>query len=250
MNPVKLRRNLIVVLAAALSLAVPAQAAKRRAASSRSPGATFTIEKIVGQVVDSVTGQPVASAGVSAGNRNDTTDAQGNFELKNVKGDGYLIVEVDRSGYKPYSAQFKPSDAATLTVRIVPTKTATLRKTNGEVLEVDMESIKFGYPVPFSGYRDAESDDFCNLADGKKYYIHRAQMVKLAGPATMVSGASCCESGEARKMTLTLKGGQVMDVVFTDTCADRYQVDVGARVHGTGAFVHVPIADIAEIVFP
>lgn len=51
-------------------------------------------------------------------------------------------------------------------------------------------------------------------------------------------------------MTLTLKSGQTMDVVFTDTCADRYQVDVGARVHATGAFVHVPIIDIAEVVFP
>jgi hypothetical protein len=250
MNPVKLRRNLLVVLAAALSLAVPAQAAKRRATSSRSPGAQFTIEKITGQVIDSVTGQPVQSAAVSAGNRNDTTDVQGNFELKNVKGDGYLIVEVERSGYKPYSAQFKPNDPTALTVRVVPTKTATLRKTNGEVLEVDMESIKFGYPVPFSGYRDAESDDFCSLTDGKQYYIHRAQMTRLVGPATMVAGASCCESGQARKMTLTLKGGQTMDVVFTDTCADRYQVDIGARVHATGAFIHVPISDIAEVVFP
>lgn len=250
MNPVKLRRNFVVVLAAALSLAVPAQAAKRRAASTRSPGAPFTLEKITGQVIDSVTGQAVALAAVSAGNRNATTDAQGNFELKNVKGDGYLIVEVDRSGYKPYSAQFKPNDPVTLTVRVVPTRTATLRKTNGEVLEIDMESIKFGYPVPFSGYRDAESDDFCALANGQKSYIHRAQMAKLAGPATVVSGAACCESGEARKVTLTLKSGQVMDVVFTDTCADRYQVDVGARIHSTGAFVHVPITDIAEIVFP
>lgn len=250
MNPVKLRLNLLVVVAAALSLAVPAQAAKRRAASSRSPGVQFTIEKITGQVLDSVTNQPVASASVSAGNRSDTTDAQGNFEMKNVKGDGYLIVEVDRSGYKPYSAQFKPSDPATFTVRVVPTRTATLRKTNGEVLDVDMESLKFGYPVPFSGYRDAESDDFCSLTDGSKSYIHRAQMAKLVGPATVVAGGSCCESGEARKMTLTLKSGQTMDVVFTDTCADRYQVDIGARVHSTGAFVHVPLSDIVEVVFP
>lgn len=249
MNPAKLHRNLIVLMAVTLCLSVPAQAGKRRASSTRSPGPQFTIEEITGQVLDSVTNQPVVSASVSAGNRRDTTDAEGRFELKNVRGDGYLLFEVDRSGYQPYSAQFKPNDPRTVTIRVVPTKTATIRKTNGETLVVDMESVKFGYPVPFSGYREAESDDFCTL-NGAKHYIHRAQMAKLTGPATLVSGGACCESGNARKMTLTLKSGQTMEVIFTDTCEERYQVDIGARLHTQGTFVHVPIADIAEVVFP
>jgi len=249
MNPVKLRRNLAAALTAALCLAVPAQAAKRRAASTRSPGAQFTIEKISGQVIDNATGQPVPFAAVSAGNRNDTTDAQGNFELKNVRGNGYLIFEVDRTGYQPYSAQFKQGDATTLTIRVVPTKTVAIRKTSGDVVTVDMESLKFGYPVPFSGYREAESDDFCST-DGNKYYIHRSAMVKLTGPATLVPGGACCDAGNAYKMNLKLKNGQTMDVIFTDTCEERYKVDVGARVHTTGEFVHIPITDIAEITFP
>ena len=51
-------------------------------------------------------------------------------------------------------------------------------------------------------------------------------------------------------MTLTLKTGQTMDVLFTDTCEERYKVDVGARLHTAGTFVHVPITEITEIVFP
>lgn len=249
MNPVKLRRNVVAALVAVLCIAVPSHAQKRRAVGSRSPGTQFTLEKVAGQVVDSVTGQPVISATISGGNRFDATDSDGDFELKNVTGFGYLVIMVDRSGYQPYSAQFKPGDATPLTIRLVPTKTVTIRKVNGETLEVDMESLKFGYPVPFSGYREAESDDFCTL-NGNKLYIHRAQMAKLTGPAVMVPGGACCSAGNAARMTLTMKAGQTMDVLFTDTCEDRYKVDVGARVHTTGAFVHIPITEIAEIIFP
>ena len=249
MNPAKLRRNLAVALAALCIATIPAQAQKRRSVGSRSPGAHFELEKISGQILDSVTNQPVVSASISAGNRQDVTDAQGNFEMKNLRGDGYLIVEVERSGYKPYSARFNPNDPTTLTVRLTPTKTVTIKKTNGETLVVDMESLKFGYPVPFSGYRESESDDFCTPS-GQRHYIHRAQMAKLVGPPVLVAGGACCDAGSAYKMTLTLKSGQVMEVLFTDTCEERYKVDVGVRLHATGAFVHIPITDIAEIIFP
>lgn len=249
MKPVKLRHNVAAALVAALCIAVPAHAGKRRAIGTRSPGAEFTVEVLTGQVLDSVTGQPVAFASFSAGNRRDTTDAEGRFEVKNVHGFGVMTVAVERSGYLPYAAPFRPGDAPTLTIRVAPTPTVTIRKTSGEVLTVDMESLKFGYPVPFSGYREAESDDFCTL-NGQKSYIHRSEMKKLAGPAVLVPGGSCCEAGNAAKMTLTLKSGQTMDVLFTDTCEERYKVDIGARLHTAGTFVHVPITEITEIVFP
>ncbi len=249
MNSVKLRRNVVAALVAALCISLPSQAQKRRAVGTRSPGAPFTLEVVSGQVVDDVTGQPVIAATVSGGNRIDATDAQGRFDLKNVTGSGYLVIQVDRSGYRPHTVQFKPGDATPLTLRVVPTQTVTIRKTNGETLEVDMESLKFGYPVPFSGYRESESDDFCTL-NGNKLYIHRAQMAKLTGPAVMVPSGACCTDGNAARMSLTLKTGQTMDVLFTDTCEERYKVDIGARVHTTGAFVHVPITEIAEVVFP
>ena len=249
MNPLKLRRNVVVALAAALCIAIPAQAGKRRAVGTRPAGAEFTVDQISGQVLDSVTGQPVAFASLAIGNRRDTTDAEGRFDVKNVRGFGVTTVEVERSGYQPYSAPFRPNDPTILAIRLIPTPTAKIRKTNGEVLDVDMESLKFGYPVPFSGYRDSESEDFCAL-DGQKSYIHRSQMAKLAGPAVIVPGGSCCEAGSAAKMSLTLKTGQTMDVLFTDTCEERYKVDVGVRIHTTGEFVHVPITEIAEILFP
>jgi len=249
MNPAKLRRNLLAALAAVLFVAVPSQGQKRRSVGVRSPGVQFTLDVLSGQVLDSVTGQPVIAAAVFGGNRTDVTDTQGRFDLKAITGFGSLTIQVERSGYQAFASTFKPGDPTPLAIRLVPTSTATIRKTNGETLQVDIESLKFGYPVPFSGYRDDESEDFCTV-DGHKLTIHRAQMARLIGPAAIVAGGACCTEGNAAKMTLTLKTGQTMDVLFTDTCQERYKVDIGARVHTTGLFVHVPVTDIAEVIFP
>lgn len=249
MNPTKLSRILIPALVAAVLVAAPLEAQKRRAVTPRSPGVPFTREVISGTVLDNVTSQPIVGVTVVGGNRTDFTDAQGRFELKNVTGQGSITFIAERSGYRPYSAQYKSTDPSTLSIRLVPTPTVTIRETNGTVHQVDLESFKFGYPVPFSGYRDSESEDFCTV-DGTKHYIHRSQMAKFIGPATIVAGGACCTHGNAARMTMTLKTGQIQDVIFTDTCDERYKVDVGAREHVSGQFVHILITDIAEIVFP
>ncbi len=249
MNPVKLRRTVLAALVAALCIAIPAQAQKRRAVGVRSPGTPINLDVLSGQVLDAATNQPVISATVYGGNRTDITDAQGRFDLKAVSGFGALTIQVERSGYAPHTSNWKPGDATPLAIRMTPTPTVTIRKTNGENVVVDTESVLFGYPVPFSGYRESESEDLCAV-DGTKMYVHRNQMAKLTGPAVMVAGGACCQEGDAAKMTLTLKTGQTMDVLFTDTCENRYKVDVGARVHTTGGFVHIPITDIVEIIFP
>lgn len=249
MIPTKLHRILFAALVAVALIAVPSEAQKRRSITPRSPGVQFTREVISGQVLDNVTSQPIVGVTVVGGNRVDITDAQGRFDLKNVTGQGSITLIAERSGYQPYNSQYKSTDPTTLAIRLVPTKTVTIRQTNGTVLEVDLESLKFGYPVPFSGYRESESEDFCTV-DGNKLYVHRSQMAKVIGPAAIVAGGACCTQGNAAKMTLTLKTGQTMDVIFTDSCDERYKVDVGARQHVNGQFVHILITDIAEIVFP
>lgn len=248
MKHVSLGRSLIAALVVVLCLTLPALGQKRRSVGTRSPGAEFTVEKITGQVLDSVTGLPVSMVHITAGRKSDSSAADGRFEMKNVVGYGYLTIEVDRSGYQPLVKRFNPGDSPELTLRLVPTPTVTIRKTNGETLQVDTESLKFGYPVPFSGYRDSESEDFCT-PDGTARYIHRSEMARMSGPAVAVAGGACCTIS-VMKMTLTLKSGQTTDVLFKDTCDGRYQVDVGARLHTAGTFVRVPITEITEIVFP
>lgn len=247
MNPAKLRRSLATALLVTLALAVPASA-KRRAVEHRVPPGQFTVALINGVVLDAVTGAPVVAVEMNAMNRFDATDMQGRFDLKNVTGYGEIVVTAMRSGYQPASVSIKPNDPTTLTIRMTPTPTTTVRLTNGEVKNFDTESIKFGYPV-FTGYVESESEDFCKVTDSTKIKINKSQMARLVGPAQTVEAGACC-TGNAQKMTLTLKNGEVMEVIFTDTCQERYKVDVSGRNHVRGDFEHILITDIAEIVFP
>lgn len=249
MNPAKLRRLFAAATVAALVFAVPSHASKRRAVAHRLPGVPVSAATLTGVVLDAVTGQPVRVLTVSVGTRSNATDAQGRFELKNAKGFDALIVQTDRSGYQPSTTRVGPNDPKDLTIRVTPTPTVTLRRTNGQTTDVDLESLKFGYPVPFSGYRDSDFEDFCKT-DGTKLRINKSQLKRLVGPATIAAGAACCVAGPAARMTVTLRTGETSDLFFTDTCEDRYVVDLGAREHFGGDFVHILITDIAEIVFP
>lgn len=249
MNPAKLRRFSAAALIAALVFAVPSQGARRRAVHHPTPGGPISVASLTGVVLDASSGQPVPAMTVSAGFRSSATNAQGKFELENVTGVDALIVLTDRSGYLASSTRVGPNDPKDLTIRVTPTPTVSVRRTNGQTTNVDFESFKFGYPVPFSGYRDSESEDFCKV-DGTKVSIHRSQLKRLVGPATAAAGGLCCTSGNAARMTVTLRTGETSDLFFTDTCEGRYVVDLGAREHVSGNFVHIPITDIVEIVFP
>lgn len=248
MNPAKLSRTLAAALLVSAVLAAPVFAAKRRAVGHRSPGVEFTVN-ISGVVLDAVTGQPVVGVELGTGTRFDATDTQGRFDLKNATGFGSILVEAKRSGYLPFSTRLTPDSPTTLTINLTPTPTVTVRLTNGEVKHLDNESLKFGYPLAFTGYIESESEDFCKISDSSKVTIHKSQMARLAGPAQIVPAGGCC-SDNAAKMTLTLKNGEVMDVLFTDTCQERYKVDIGGREHVSGQFVHLLITDVAEVIFP
>lgn len=245
MHPAKLRRiagSLLVLLVLSLPMY-----AKRRAVTQRPVPPIHTIN---GVIHDAVTGAPVIAAAVSAGNRDGATNAQGTFELKFVTGSSSFQFVAERSGYQTFTKLIGPNDTF-LDIRMTPTPTVSIRQTNGQTVQVDYESLKFGYPVPFSGYRDNTSDEFCRLdqAQPNEFIYDKSQMRKLTGPAQVVPAGGCCE-GNAWKMNLTLKSGESLDVLFRDTCQERYRVDVGARDHVTGQFVHIVLTDIAEMVFP
>ena len=90
MNPAKLRRNFAVVFAAALCIAIPCHAQKRRSVGTRSPGDQFTIEKITGQVLDANL-RPAAGAEVTVRAENTIvatarTDDSGTFAVAGLRG--------------------------------------------------------------------------------------------------------------------------------------------------------------------
>lgn len=251
MNHAILRRLPALALLAALFAATASEAAtfKRRAVAHRPLPGQFT-KDVSGTVLDAVTGRPVIAMTVTIGTRSVATNANGQFEIAKAAGAGTMVVEFSRSGYVFHTVSLTAaSNGALGNVHIAPTKTATVRRTNGTTLELDMESLKFGYAVPFTGYLADEFDEFCKTTDTTKNTINRSQMAKLTGPAQTVPAGNCC-TGNADRMTLTLKSGEVMEVLFLDTCQERYTVDIIGRDHVTGQFVYLPVREIAEVVFP
>ncbi|HUR80368.1 MAG TPA: carboxypeptidase regulatory-like domain-containing protein [Thermoanaerobaculia bacterium] len=246
MNPAKLRRTSALALLV-FAVTVPVWA-KHRAVGHRNAPDPFSVPLINGTVVDNVTGAPIVGAEVTGGTRVDATDTQGRFDLKVVNGYGSILVTASRSGYQTVTATVTPTSATTLTLRMNPTATTTIRLANGQTRQYDTESIKFGYPL-FTGYIESDTEDFCKVTDSTHVSYTRSQMARLNGPAQTVVAGACC-TGNAQKMTLTLKTGEVMEVIFTDTCQERYKVDVDAREHVSGQFEHILITDIAEIIFP
>lgn len=248
MNHATLRRFSALALLVTVFAAAPSYA-KRRSVAHRVPPVQFT-KTVSGVVLDAATGKPVIALTVTIGTRTDATDSQGRFEIRNASAAGAMLVEFDRSGYARHTVTLGPAASGALgTISLAPTPTATAKLTNGTTVQLDIESLKFGYPVPFSGYREDDFDEFCKISDSTQFNVHKNEMAKLSGPSQIVPAGNCC-TGNAEKMTLTKKNGEVMDVIFMDTCQERYKTDVGARDHNTGQFVHLRISEITELLFP
>lgn len=243
MNLARTRLLFLVVLT--LLLTFPTLAAGKRRAV-RHPA--VSANDVAGIVLDSVTGAPVATARVEVGNKRATTGEDGRFVLAGVISSGTVTLTVDRTGYVAQTLTVSSGDAQNLTIRLVPEPTASLRKTDGSVLQLDYDSLEFGYLSGFSDYVKSESEDFC-FPSGEHRLVSRSEMKKLIGPAVRVTHSPCCTTSEVFRIKVELRNGTTTDVYFDDSCSG-YPVDVIARNHATGQFVYVPLTDTAELQMP
>lgn len=245
MYPAKLHRFLAVVLLVLLAT-VPALAEKRRRAV-RHPTAGERFEvTVTGTVLDNLTSQPVRNAIVIGGGKLSVTDATGKYRLRNAVGFSGMEITVERSGYVTGTHRLRINEQPEVSFRLTPTKTVTVRRTNGTTSELDIESVRFGHSSTFSGY--VQLAELCRL-DGTRMPIDFTQSARFAGPASFAASGPCC-TDQIAKMALTLKSGQTFDVFFPDSCADVLKTDFSGRVHVSGEYTFILITDIAEIVFP
>ena len=252
MHPDKLRRLLSLALAASFLVAVPSFASgKRRAAAHPSAGGHITAALISGVVIDNVTGAPVIAARVEGGGDSDITDKDGKFDLKNLESfQGRLDIDVSRSGYTTKRTTYTTSGNQTgVTIRVVPTATVRVRRIDNSTFDLDTESILFGYPIAFSGYRSAEFEEFCH-SNGVAATIYANQIKRITGPAVEVNNAACCPNGPTLKVNVELKTGEKMDMFFVDACNGFSNIDLIGREHVNAKFQYIPFAQIAEVIFP
>jgi hypothetical protein len=252
MYPSHVRRMFTAALLVAV-FAVPSHAeaaGRRRAVAPPTAGHQLTAAEITGTVLDEVTGQPVVAAKVQIANRKTTTDTHGAFKVKNVVSyHGVIVVEASRSGYKTNITNLNQGGDRALTLRVQPLPTVRVRRTNNTTVDIDFESLEFGFPSTFSGYQSAPSDDFCK-PDGTKVTIDRSEIRRITGPAVRVQQAPCCSTRDVLRINAELKSGETTPLFFTDSCTPITSLDLIGRNHVTGAFEFTAFTDIAEIVFP
>jgi hypothetical protein len=243
MNSVQLRSIVAASLVATI-LAVPAFAQKRRAAAHPTAGAKFVVT-ITGTVLDDVTSLPVRNAIVTA-TFEGVTDATGKFRLRNVTAYGAIQIKVERTGYVTATKTLKINEAPELNFRLTPTKTVSVRRTNGTTAILDIESVRFGHSALFSGY--VEINEVCKQ-DGTHMPLDFTKVSRVGGPGVLVPSGPCC-NGKIAKIAMTLKSGETFDIFFIDSCGDDFKPDFSGREHVGGDFAFIAITDIAEIVFP
>jgi hypothetical protein len=254
MHPVHARRLLTVALiATAAFVTAPSHAAgRRRAVGHPASAGKITAAKISGTVVDDVTGQPVIFATVKAGDRNDVTDTAGKYEIRNASGfSGKIIVETARTGYTTKTVELTTGGEHVVDVRLQPRPTVHVKKTDNTTLELDADSIQFGYPVLFSGYNASEFEEFCK-PNGTAVTVNRTDIRRVNGVATKSVQSACCGANEIEKINVELKTGEVTDLYFVDTCNNGSvtSIDLIGRNHTTGRFEYTAFTAISEVVFP
>ena len=233
-------------IAAIVLLAVPALAANPPRRHAAPP--TYNV-KITGVVTDVTTDKPIVAAEVSIVNSRTkvNTDSQGKFTIT-AQGGYTVSVQATRTGYSPVVKTVPGVSDTSTSFQLTPTPTTSVRDVAGNVTQVDTESFKFAYLIPFSGYSSSEQANLC-LADGTKKQPDRSTVAKLIGPATAQSVAACCNIGPIMSMQMVFKNGTTSTVYFVDSCFGN-EVDVLGREHTTGQFVYFNLANVAEVILP
>lgn len=254
MHAIHPRRMLTVALIATAAFAtVPSHAqGRRRAAAHPTAANKLTSPKISGTVLDDVTGQPVLFVHVRVGDRFDTTDSAGKYEAKNVSSfGGSIVVEAVRTGYTTKTVQLTTGGEQVVNLRLQPLPTVHVKKADNTTLELDADSIEFGYPVVFSGYNTAAFEEFCK-PNGTAVTVNRSEIRRVNGAATRGVQAACCGTKEVEKINVELKSGEVTDLYFVDTCNNGTvtSIDLIGRDHASGKLVYTAFTAVSEVVFP
>ncbi|HEX7707230.1 MAG TPA: hypothetical protein VF701_12295 [Thermoanaerobaculia bacterium] len=242
-----LRRSLSAALLLVLVFTLPAFAAGKRRAVAHPTNPDSNQFKITGVVLDNATSAPVVAVGVEAGERTGYTDSEGRFSIE-TSGTPPMQVTFARTGYNSKSVSLSSAGIHDLTVRLDAKPTVLIERSNGTQLNMDLESITFGYPSVFSGYVASQSIEFCR-GDGSRVTVHRTEIAKIIGPATVTAQSGCCAATQLLRVNVELKNGQKGDLFFVDSCFTT-SIDIIGRNHHTGLFEYIRFANINEVAFP
>src|SRR6185295_7115699 len=164
-----------------------------------------------GRLVDAMTGAPVIRAEVTNGKRIATTDNSGVFVL-NLPGGRLAMLTVTRSGYEPLTFNVTPPEGeqrppvvigpapqpapapppatgSIPPVLVTPKPPVTIRNVDGYTVTVDLDTLQFGYVLPFASPATSQMASFCKT-DGTPWTPDRSEFARIVGPAQLARGTT------------------------------------------------------------
>ena len=229
-------------------LTLSAQTARHRASVAPKLGPTITL---TGIVTDASNGQPLAFAQVTAeGQHSNVTEASGAYKIDIPSGNN-ISVTAEQFAYNPQTLLVNAQPGATLNFALTPKPVVTVKlkaPQNGkDTYFLDIDTAKFAYLIPFSGYVSGDLGNFCK-DDGTTITPDKHDIKRVIGPATQVNNSNCCKF-PIMKAQLEMKTGDKFNVYFNDSCLGN-DVDFLGREKSTGQFQYFKFTDISEVDFP
>lgn len=246
-----IRRGALVpaaMLILALPLAAQQNTVRHRASAPPTIGPTITL---TGVISDAATGQPLANAQVTAeGHKSAFTGADGVYHI-DVSSGHTVAVQADQFGYIAQTLTVFAAQGATLNFALTSKPVVVVKlanpQNNVDTFTLEVDSAKFAYLIPFSGYVSGDLGNFCK-DDGTTITPDKKDIRRVIGPAVQVDKAACCRF-PIMKATLELKTGETFPIYFNDSCLGN-EVDFLGRDKATGVYQYFRFTDIKEVDFP
>jgi len=206
---------------------------------------------LTGVITDATNGQPLANAQVTAeGHKSAFTDATGVYHI-DVSSGHNLAVSAEQFAFNSQTLTVFAQTGATLNFALTPKPVVTVKliapQNNKDTYTLDIDSSKFAYLIPFSGYVSGDVANFCK-DDGTSITPDKHEIKRVIGPATQVDNPSCCRF-PIMKAQVEMKTGEKFTVYFNDSCLGN-EVDFLGREKSSAQFQYFKFTDISEIDFP
>ena len=202
---------------------------------------------ITGQVIDAVTRQPVARVEVAGASDTQRANSQGQFSLEVPAGIPATLT-FSRSGYETSEQIVTVTESGSRTFELQPLPTASIRTTDDTTHVIDMDSIEFGYVVPFSGSRSSPRAEMCRPG-AEPFTLDFTGIKRIIGPAVASTQPACCTSGPVTGARFVLADNQEVTAYFVDSC-EYPNIYIYARDHITWERLAISLRDVEEVVVP
>jgi carboxypeptidase-like protein len=233
--------------AAVLSLIIASAvlaAPRRRAALARGPKTDATL---TGTVKDASSGAALPQVQVTSGTNNVAhTATNGTFVVTIPMGKDVPLT-FTRSGYNTLTSTVNIAHDDSRTFQMTSLPTVKVRQLDGTTLELDTDTVEFGYLAPFTGYTKDRKMNLCTTA-GQAFTPDRADIHRITGPIQF-NDPACCDKGALPGVNVELKAGGNTTGGFVDACVG-YHEDLIGLDHKTGLAAYIHFSDISEITFP